>query len=112
MINIKNFDPNLLKVEKKSYKNIDIYYISYITMKDSDYIKINSINSLYLIINEVDGYLEDMNGYKYLTLVSTERNKEVLTKYTELWDGIKNSMEKINNKLGEYEKDSMKIKFG
>ena len=112
MINIKNFDPNLLKVEKKSYKNIDIYYISYITMKDSDYIKINSINSLYLIINEVDGYLEDMNGYKYLTLVSTDRNKEVLTKYTELWDGIKNSMEKINNKLGEYEKDSMKIKFG
>ena len=112
MINIKNFDPNLLKVEKKLYKNIDVYYISYITMKDSDYIKINSINSLYLIINEVDGYLEEMNGYKYLTLVSTDKNKEVLTKYTELWDGIKNSMEKINNELGEYEKDSMKIKFG
>ena len=112
MINIKNFDPNLLKVEKKLYKNIDVYYISYITMKDSDYIKINSINSLYLIINEVDGYLEEMNGYKYWTLVSTDKNKEVLTKYTELWDGIKNSMEKINNKLGEYEKDSMKIKFG
>ena len=111
MINIKNFDSNLLKVEKKSYKNIDIYCISYITMKDSDYIKINSINSLYLIINEVDGYLEEMNGYKYLTLVSTDKNKEVLTKYTELWDGIKNSMEKINNELGEYEKDSMKIKF-
>ena len=112
MINIKNFDPNLLKVEKKLYKNIDVYYISYITMKDSDYIKINSINSLYLIINEVDGYLEEMNGYKYLTLVCTDKNKEVLTKYTELWDGIKNSMEKINNELGEYEKDSMKIKFG
>ena len=37
MVNITNFDPNLLKIDKKSYKNIDIYYIGYITMKDSDY---------------------------------------------------------------------------
>ena len=36
MINIKYFDPNLLKIDKKSYKNIDIYCIGYITMKDSD----------------------------------------------------------------------------
>ena len=36
MINIKDFDWNLLKIDKKSYKNIDIYYIGYITMKDSD----------------------------------------------------------------------------
>ena len=40
MINIKDFDSNLLKIDKKSYKNIDIYYIGYITMKDSDYINI------------------------------------------------------------------------
>ena len=111
MINIKNFDPNLLKIDKKSYKNIDIYYIGYITMKDSEYVKINSVNPLYLIINEVDGYFEEINGNKYLTLVSTDKNKEVLTKYTKLWDGIKNSIEKINNKSGEYGKDFMKIKF-
>ena len=37
MINIINFDPNLLKIDKKSYKNIDIYYIGYIIMKDFDY---------------------------------------------------------------------------
>ena len=42
MINITNFDPNLLKIDKKSYKNIDIYYIAYITVKDSYYVKINS----------------------------------------------------------------------
>ena len=35
MINIKNFDPSLLKIDKKSYKNIDIYYIGYVTVKDS-----------------------------------------------------------------------------
>ena len=41
MINITNFDPNLLKIDKKSYKNIDIYYIGYISMKDSDYKELN-----------------------------------------------------------------------
>ena len=39
MINIKDFDSNLLKIDKKSYKNIDIYYIGYIAVKDSDYLK-------------------------------------------------------------------------
>ena len=61
MINIKNFDPNLLKIDKKSYKNIDFYYTGYITMKDSDYVKINSVNPLYLIIGEVDGYFEEIS---------------------------------------------------
>ena len=54
IINIKDFDSNLLKIDKKSYKNIDIYYIGYISMKDSGYAKINSGNSLYLIIDKVD----------------------------------------------------------
>ena len=49
MINIKVLDLNLLTIDKKSYKNIDIYYIGYITMKDFDYIKINSVDPLYLI---------------------------------------------------------------
>ena len=111
MINIKNFQSNLLKIDKKSYKNIDIYYIGYITVKDSDYVKINSVNPLYLIINEVNGYFEEISGNKYIVLVSTDKNKEVLTKYTELWDEIRNSIENINNMSGEYGKDFMKIKF-
>ena len=56
-INITNFDPNLLKIDKKSYKNIDIYYIGYIIMKDPDFVKINSVNSLQLIFDKVDGHL-------------------------------------------------------
>ena len=55
MIIIKDFDSNLLKKDKKSYKNIGIYYIGYITMKNSDYVKINSANPLYIIINDLDG---------------------------------------------------------
>ena len=65
MINIEDFDPNLLKIDKKSYKNINIYYIEYITMKDSDYVKINSINPLYLIISEVLGHIAEKNQSKY-----------------------------------------------
>ena len=58
MINVEDFDSNLLKIDKTSYKNIDIYYIGYITMKDSDYVKIKLVNPLYLIISEVDGHIE------------------------------------------------------
>ena len=79
-------------------------------MKDSDYVRINTVNPLYLIFNKVDGFIEK-NGNKYLTLVSTDKNKEVLIKYTKLWDGIKNLIECNFIKTGEYEKDFMKIKF-
>ena len=49
----------VLKIDKKLYKNIDFYYISYITMKDSDYVKINSVDTLYLIIGKVDGHIKE-----------------------------------------------------
>ena len=50
MINIKEFDSSQLKIDKKSYKNIGIYYIGYITIKSiSDYENINSVNPLHLI---------------------------------------------------------------
>ena len=73
-----------LKRDKKSYKNIDVYYIGYITMKDYDDVKIDSLNPLYLIISEVDGCIEEKSRNKYLTLVSTDENKDVLIEYTEL----------------------------
>ena len=56
MINIKDFNLKLLKIDKNSYKKIDIYCIGYITLKNSHYVKINSINALYMIISEADGY--------------------------------------------------------
>ena len=56
MISIKDFDSNLLKINKKSYINIGIYYVGYITIKSiSEYNSINSVNSFYFIIGEVDG---------------------------------------------------------
>ena len=112
MINIKDFDPSLIKINKKTYKNIGIYYIGYITMEYSDHVKINSVNPLYLIIGEVDGYLE-IDG----CIASTDKNKKLLEKYTKLWNEIKYHIQTINTgKSGEcnsieYEKDYMKIKF-
>ena len=78
MINIKNFDSDLLKIDKKSYKNIDIYYIEYITIKDLDYVNIHSVDPLYFIINTADGYIEESNGNKCLILASNNKNKETL----------------------------------
>ena len=67
-INIENFNPNLLKIEKKSYKNIDIYYIGYITIKHiGDYESIHSVNPLYFIVGEVDEYIEKKKWKKILS---------------------------------------------
>ena len=55
-------------------------------MKDSDYVKIKSANPLYLIINKVNGHLEEKNENTYLILDFTDKNKEVLKKCTERWD--------------------------
>ena len=107
MIDIKKFDSNLLKIDKKSFKNIDISYIGYITMKDLDYVNIYSLNPLYFM----DGYTEEINGNKYLMLVSTDKNKELLTKYTELWDKTKYLIKSITNTSGDYDEKYMKIKF-
>ena len=54
IINIKKFDPNNIKIDEKSYKNILIYYIGYVTIKDLKYVKIYSVNDLYLIFNKVN----------------------------------------------------------
>ena len=92
-------------------KIIDIYYIGYITIKDFDYVKINSVNFLYLIIDKVDGYIEEKYGNKYLIFASTDKNKEVSTKYTELWDRIWSQIIKISDKSGDYDEKYIKIKF-
>ena len=76
MINIKNFDPNLLKIDKKSYKNIGIYNIGYITIqKIDDCENIYNVNPLHLLANDARGYIEEKNGNKYLIFDSLEKIK-------------------------------------
>ena len=63
MIDIRNFHSNLLKIDKKPYKDVDIYYIGYITIKKfGDCKNIHSMNPLYLIIRSATGYFKEKNG--------------------------------------------------
>ena len=86
MINIKKFDSNLLKINKKSYKDIGIYNIGYNTIKKiDDSENIYSINPLYLIIDHASRYFEEKEMNKYLDFDSvewhsTDENKELLKK--------------------------------
>ena len=112
MINIKDFDSSLLKIDKKSHKNIGIYNSGYITIKKiDDYENIHSKNHLYLMIGEVIGHTEKSNGNKYLVFDSSYKNKEVFKKYKEIWDGIKNKIEDINDGECKYGKYFTKIAF-
>ena len=113
LINLKSFDPSLLKLDKKSPMDISIYYIEYITTKSiSDYENITSVNPLYLVINDVDGYIEENDKNKYLSFASNDNKKEVLKKYIKLWDEVKYHIQTINgDEFREYGKDYMKIKF-
>ena len=90
MVNFKDFYSNLLEINKKSYKDINTYCISYITIKKfSDCKNIHSVNPLYLIIHSATGYFEEKNGEKYLILDSTE-------KYEEVFSGIISEIKTLN----------------
>ena len=108
MINITNFDPILLKINRKSY----IYNIGYIIIKKIDDCEnIYSVNSLYLWVNHASGYIEEKGVNKYLIFDSTDESNELLKKYNDVWSGIKNKIKEISSGECDYEKDYMKIKF-
>ena len=119
MINIKKFDSILLKIDKKSYKNIGIYNIGYITSKKvDDYENIYSVNPLHLTISHASGYIEEKGVNKYLVfdsvelhsteLHSTDENKELLRKYNDIFNGIRNKIKKISGNQRDYENDYIK----
>ena len=111
IINMKNFDPNNIKIDEKSYKDILIYYIGYLTIKYLKYVKINSVNPLYLIFNKVNDYYEEINTSKYLALISTNESKEKIKKYEELWSKIRNLVSLVTKNSDDYVEKYMKIKF-
>ena len=102
IINLKNFDARLLKFDKKHYKEIAIYYIGYVTAKKvASCNNINSVNPLYLMIDEMIGHFAEKNENKYLVLDDVDEKK-----YEEVWEGVKKEIEAINGgEKIEYEKD-------
>ena len=112
IIDIKNFNAGLLKIDKKSYKGIGIYNIGYITKKKiDDCEKIYSVNPLYLLISHASGYIEEKGVNKYLVFDSVDENKELLKKCSDVFNGIRDKIKEINSDECHYEKDYMKTKF-
>ena len=105
MINIDDFDPSLLHVNKTA---IDYDFIVY----DVKYIKSsNRIHSLYLVFNNIDTIFRKSGRDKYLIFSSTEKNKVMLENYTEIFDDIPDKIELMIDDKVKYHKDIMRIKF-
>ena len=104
MVDVKNFLSNLLKIDKKSHEDIDIYYISYIIIKKfSEYENIHSVNPLYLIIHSATGHFKEKYGEKYLIIDLTEEHEKVFS-------GIKSEIKILNGgKELFYEKSYARI---
>ena len=111
IINIKFFDPNNIKIDQKSYNNILIYYIVFVTIKDFKYVKVNGVNSLYFIFSKMNEHFEETNKSKYLPLVPTNKSKEKIKKYEQLWIKTRDLIRSITKILDDYDEKYMKIKF-
>ena len=101
VISIKGFDLSNIQIDENSYKNILTYYIGYVTIKKD--IKIYSVNPLYLNFSKVNGYFEEINRNKYLTLVPTNESKEKIKKYEKLWIKMRDLIKSITKILDDYD---------
>ena len=109
LINIKNFNSNYLKLDKKSALDNDVYHIGYIAKKTK--CNVNSVNPLHLMFNRINCHFEEVDGDKYL-IISSE-NGDIKQKYQEVFDGIKEIIKKINDYSYsiKYDDNYMKVKF-
>ena len=86
------------------YKNILINQIGYLTIKDLNRIKINSVNSLYLIIGTINRHIEENNKNKYLALVPTDKSEGKLRKYEKIATKIRDLIRSVSNNSDDYDK--------
>ena len=108
LMNISNFEPGNLKVDEKTWKDIDIYYIGYVDKK-----KVNSVNPLYFIINKVFSFVGEKNGVKYLKIDKLKKfsDTDTLTIWNQVLAAIKYHINKIDNNNVNFDSDFDKIKF-
>ena len=69
------------------------------------------MNLLYLRVNHASEYIEEKGVNKYLVFDSTDKNKELLKKYNDVFNGIRDKIKEVSSDECDYEKDYMKIKF-
>ena len=99
LINLSKFSINNLKLDKKTLKDIDIYYIGYVDKSKPVDWCVNSVNPLYLMINKVFCFVGEENNVKYLKI--DKGNKKLEDSVPSLWNkvftGIKHYIKKINH---------------
>ena len=89
-------DPKNIKIDEKPYKNILIYYIAYMTIKDSKYVKTNIVNPLYLMLNNMTGYFKKIKNTK---------------KYEKFWIKTRDLIRSVTKKSDDYDEKCVKIKL-
>ena len=89
MIIIKSLDPNKIRIDEKSYKNVFIYDISYLTL--------NEVKPLYLIVNNAKADFKECHENKYLTKFHTDKSRDTLKKYGKIWSKIRNLIRSTSN---------------
>ena len=98
IIDLKTFDSKNLKLDKKTYKDLDIYNIGYVTKKKiGDCYDGNGVNHLYLRINNASGCIEEKDSNKYLIFDSTDENKDLLKRYNDVFNGVIDKIKKIDD---------------
>ena len=80
-------------------------------IKDSKYLNNYSVNPLFLIFRNVNGYFEEINKSKYLSLVPTNESKWIIKIYGELWNKIRKLIRLKTKTSDDYDKKYMKISF-
>ena len=103
LVDISKFDPHDLKLDKKKWKDLDIYYINYVNKNKSI---VDNVGLLYLLINKVFGYLSEENGERFLTI--REKNNE---KYDRVLSVTKSGITSKEGKEIVYDKECNKNKF-
>ena len=86
-IDIKTFDSNNLKLDKKTCKDLDIYNIGKVTINKIGHgYDVNSVNPLYLRIDNASGYIKEINEDRYLVFDVRDENKELLKRYDNVFN--------------------------
>ena len=111
MIHIKYLDLDKIKTDKKSCKNILYYYIGYVTVKQPSLCNIWLWKSFIPFYQKSKWDIEESNGNKYFTLVATDKSKDAIKRYEELWNKIRYLIWLKANDSDSHHNKYMKIKF-
>ena len=110
LINALNFEPNNLKLDRKTWKDIDIYYIGYVEKNKPEDWRVKSVNPLYLMVNKVFCIVREANCVKYLK-IEKNHSDPVLNKWSQVFDSIKYHIKKISNEEVNFNDSFNKIKL-